>query len=73
MPQFIPGLQLAREFYTEAVHPLLEEHFPRCNTRQRCSGPRIANAGGNPFDGIEAPCLRWRTSAGQRFFISFRR
>jgi hypothetical protein len=26
--EFVPGLQLAREFYTQAVGPLLAEHFP---------------------------------------------
>ena len=28
-PPFIPGLELARRFYVEAVRPLLEAHFPR--------------------------------------------
>ena len=27
-PDFVPGLQLAREFYATAVRPLLEEGFP---------------------------------------------
>nr|WP_309505012.1 hypothetical protein [Streptomyces sp. KM273126] len=28
MPAFIPGLELSRRFYTEAVRPLLEEVAP---------------------------------------------
>jgi hypothetical protein len=28
MPAFIPGLELSRRFYTEAVRPLLEEASP---------------------------------------------
>ncbi len=28
MPDFIPGLQLSRYFYDEAVHPLLDAEFP---------------------------------------------
>src|SRR6266496_3039324 len=28
MPTFIPGIELSRLFYHEAVLPLLEEHFP---------------------------------------------
>jgi hypothetical protein len=28
MPAFIPGLQLSEAFYTEAVRPLLDAHFP---------------------------------------------
>ncbi|HVG00994.1 MAG TPA: hypothetical protein VND68_14235, partial [Chloroflexia bacterium] len=28
MPAFIPGLQLSEAFYSEAVRPLLEAHFP---------------------------------------------
>lgn len=28
MPQFIPGLELSRRFYWEAVRPILDEHFP---------------------------------------------
>jgi len=27
--EFVPGLQLAREFYVTAVHPLIEQRFPR--------------------------------------------
>ncbi|WP_041254436.1 hypothetical protein [Frankia sp. EAN1pec] len=27
-PRFLPGLQLCRLFYTEAVRPLLEQAFP---------------------------------------------
>ncbi|MDQ5853182.1 MAG: hypothetical protein M3380_14150, partial [Chloroflexota bacterium] len=28
MPQFIPGLELSRRFYLEAVRPILAGHFP---------------------------------------------
>ncbi|HZR44335.1 MAG TPA: DUF4037 domain-containing protein [Ktedonobacteraceae bacterium] len=28
MPEFIPGRELSRRLYEEAVHPLLEQHFP---------------------------------------------
>ncbi len=28
MPQFIPGLELSRRFYNEAVRPILDSHFP---------------------------------------------
>jgi predicted N-acetyltransferase YhbS len=38
-PAHIPGLQLAREFYAEAVHPLLEEDFPRVPYAAALLGP----------------------------------
>ena len=28
MPEFIPGRELSRIFYTEAIRPLLDRHFP---------------------------------------------
>src|SRR4051794_36460388 len=28
MPTFIPGIELSRRFYHEAVRPLLDTHFP---------------------------------------------
>ena len=28
MPQFIPGLELSRRFYIEAVRPILDKYFP---------------------------------------------
>ena len=28
MPEFIPGLQLSKAFYEEAVRPILDAHFP---------------------------------------------
>src|SRR5687767_5453674 len=28
MPTFIPGLELSRRFYSELVHPLLDQHHP---------------------------------------------
>jgi hypothetical protein len=28
MPNFIPGLELSRRFYNEAVHPILHKYFP---------------------------------------------
>jgi hypothetical protein len=45
MPEFIPGLQLAREFYAEAVRPLLEEHFPRVPYAAALLGPGSEVAG----------------------------
>jgi hypothetical protein len=45
MPQFVPGLQLAREFYAEAVRPLLEQHFPRVRYAAALLGPGSEVAG----------------------------
>jgi hypothetical protein len=45
MPQFVPGLQLAREFYAEAVHPLLEAHFPQLQYAAALLGPGSEVAG----------------------------
>lgn len=28
MPAFIPGIELSRRFYTEAVRPVLDRHWP---------------------------------------------
>jgi len=38
-PAYIPGVQLAREFYAAAVRPLLEEHFPRLPYAAALLGP----------------------------------
>ena len=45
MPQFAPGLQLAREFYAEAVRPLLGERFPRLQYAAALLGPGSEVAG----------------------------
>ena len=45
MPQFVPGLQLAREFHAEAVRPLLEEHFPQVQYAAALLGPGSEVAG----------------------------
>jgi hypothetical protein len=45
MPTFVPGLQLAREFYAEAVHPLLAEHFPQVRYAAGLLGPGIGSSG----------------------------
>lgn len=45
MPEFVPGLQLAREFYAEAVRPLLEKHFPRVRYAAALLGPGSEVAG----------------------------
>jgi hypothetical protein len=42
---FIPGLQLAGEFYTAAVRPLLEEQFPRLPHAAALIGPGSEVAG----------------------------
>jgi hypothetical protein len=39
MPMFVPGLQPAREFYVEAMHPLLAEHFPQVRYAAGLLGP----------------------------------
>src|SRR3712207_7608497 len=28
MPQFIPGIELSRRFYFEAIRPILDRHYP---------------------------------------------
>ena len=38
-PTYIPGLQLAREFYAAVVRPLLEEHFPQVPYAAALLGP----------------------------------
>jgi predicted N-acetyltransferase YhbS len=38
-PTYLPGLQLAREFYAAVVRPLLEEHFPRVPYAAALLGP----------------------------------
>jgi hypothetical protein len=35
MPDFIPGLELSRRLYFDAVRPLLDEHFPDRSTHVR--------------------------------------
>ncbi len=45
MPQFVPGLQLARELYAEAVRPLLEERFPHLQHAAALLGPGSEVAG----------------------------
>src|SRR2546421_490966 len=42
---FIPGLALAREFWTEVVGPLLAEHFPRVPHAAALLGPGSEVAG----------------------------
>jgi len=42
---FVPGLQLAREFYTAAVRPLLEEQFPQLPHAAALIGPGSEVAG----------------------------
>jgi predicted N-acetyltransferase YhbS len=44
-PVYIPGLQLAREFYADAVRPLLEEHFPQVPYAAALLGPGSEVAG----------------------------
>ena len=39
VPEFVPGLQLAREFYATAVRPLLAEQFPRVPYAAALIGP----------------------------------
>jgi hypothetical protein len=36
---YIPGLQLAREFYADAVRPLLDEQFPQLPHAAALLGP----------------------------------
>lgn len=45
VPQFVPGLQLAREFYAAAVRPLLAEQFPRVPYAAALIGPGSEVAG----------------------------
>ncbi len=44
-PDFVPGLQLAREFYATAVRPLLEERLPRLRYAAALLGPGSEVAG----------------------------
>ena len=44
-PEFIPGLRLAREFYTDLVRPLLEEGFPHVPYAAALLGPGSEVAG----------------------------
>ena len=45
VPEFVPGLQLAREFYATAVRPLLAEQFPRVPYAAALIGPGSEVAG----------------------------
>ncbi len=45
VPEFVPGLQLAREFYATAVRPLLAEQFPRVPYAAALLGPGSEVAG----------------------------
>ena len=45
MPQFVPGLELAREFYAEAVRPLLAARFPALPYSAALLGPGSDVAG----------------------------
>jgi hypothetical protein len=44
-PVYIPGLQLAREFYADVVRPLLAEHFPQVPYAAALLGPGSEVAG----------------------------
>jgi hypothetical protein len=44
-PQFVPGLDLARDFYAAAVRPLLHEEFPRLEYAAALLGPGSDVAG----------------------------
>jgi hypothetical protein len=44
-PQFVPGLDLARDFYAAAVRPLLQEEFPRLEYAAALLGPGSDVAG----------------------------
>jgi Domain of unknown function (DUF4037) len=44
-PEFVPGLRLAREFYTAVVRPLLDEHFPDIAYAAALLGPGSEVAG----------------------------
>jgi hypothetical protein len=44
-PQFVPGLDLARDFYAAAVRPLLQEKFPRLEYAAALLGPGSDVAG----------------------------
>jgi hypothetical protein len=44
-PAYMPGLQLAREFYVAVVHPLLTEHFPAMPYAAALVGPGSEVAG----------------------------
>ena len=39
---FVPGLELARSFFTDVVRPILREHFPRFNYAAALIGPGSA-------------------------------
>ena len=45
IPAYIPGLQLAREFYGTVVRPLLDEHFPQVPYAAALLGPGSEVAG----------------------------
>jgi Domain of unknown function (DUF4037) len=45
VPEFVPGLQLAREFYATAVRPLLAEQFPQVPYAAALLGPGSEVAG----------------------------
>ena len=45
VPEFVPGLQLAREFYATVVRPLLEEQFPQLPYAAALLGPGSEVAG----------------------------
>jgi Domain of unknown function (DUF4037) len=44
-PTYVPGLQLAREFYAAVVRPLLQEHFPQLPYAAALLGPGSEVAG----------------------------
>jgi Domain of unknown function (DUF4037) len=55
-PEFVPGLQLAREFYATAVRPLLEEQFSQLPYAAALLGPGSEVAG---FDGPRSTDHDW--------------
>jgi hypothetical protein len=55
-PTYIPGLQLAREFYAAVVRPLLAAHFPQVPYAAALLGPGSEVAG---FDGQRSTDHDW--------------
>lgn len=49
MATFVPGLELARSFYAEAVRPIIREHFPRFAYAAALIGP------GSEVLGLDSP------------------
>ena len=74
MPEFVPGLELSRAFYQEAVAPILAMAFPdlRYSAALIGSGSEVlgydTERSTRPQLGPARPCFSWRSARARAAF-----